>query len=44
MIEAFQNMAECMMNYMTDIEEVESDPLETHEMTITGILGVFIAT
>ena len=36
MIEAFQNMAECMMNYMTDIELVAADPEETHEMRISG--------
>lgn len=26
------------MNYMTDLNEVEADPAETHEMTVTGTL------
>lgn len=36
MVDAFQNMGECLMNYMTDIQMVETDSLETHEMKIKG--------
>jgi len=38
MKEAFQNMAPCMMNYMTDLTLVEVDPEETLTLTIEGIL------
>eukprot|EP01039_Chlorochromonas_danica_P006046 gene6046-6659_t len=36
MIEAFENMAECMLNYMTDINLIALDPEETQEMTVSG--------
>jgi SHS2 domain-containing protein len=35
-VEAFENMAECMMNYMTDIQLVNADPEETHDIRISG--------
>ena len=34
--EAFQNMAECMTNYMTDINLVDIDEEETHELKVSG--------
>lgn len=36
MVDAFQNMAECMLNYMTDINLIQIDPSETVQITVTG--------
>jgi SHS2 domain-containing protein len=36
MKEAFEKMAECMMNYMTDLSLIEIDPLESREMIVKG--------
>lgn len=36
MVQAFQNMAECMLNYMTDIKLIHEDPEETITMTVSG--------
>lgn len=33
---AFENMAECMTNYMTDIDLIDIDPQETLKITVTG--------
>lgn len=38
MKEAFEHMAECLMNYMTDIKIVEVDPQETQTIKVQGIL------
>ncbi len=34
--QAFENMAECMLNYMTDINLIKIDPEESQEMTVIG--------
>eukprot|EP01038_Epipyxis_sp_PR26KG_P010488 gene10488-14095_t len=34
--EAFENMAPCMLNYMTDISNITSDPEESLELTVCG--------
>jgi SHS2 domain-containing protein len=36
LIEAFEHMATCLMNYMTDLELVEIDPIETVIITVQG--------
>jgi hypothetical protein len=36
MTAAFENMAPCMFNYMTDLVKVEEDPEETVEMKVEG--------
>ncbi len=36
MVAAFQNMAECMLNYMTDIKLIQEDPEERTTMKVTG--------
>jgi SHS2 domain-containing protein len=33
---AFENMAQCMVNYMTDISLVHEDPREQLTMTVAG--------
>lgn len=38
MTAAFENMAPCMFNYMTDLGKVEEDPEETVEMKVEGKL------
>ena len=40
MKEAFQNMAPCMLNYMTDVTLIPIDPEETVVMNVTGKLTV----
>jgi SHS2 domain-containing protein len=36
LLEAFQNMAPCMLNYMTDINNVKIDPEESLEIIVQG--------
>jgi SHS2 domain-containing protein len=35
-VDAFQNMAECMLNYMTDIKLIQEDPEESVSMKVSG--------
>lgn len=36
LVEAFENMAPCMLNYQTDIALIQLDPSETQTMTVAG--------
>lgn len=36
MTEAFEHMAECLLNYQTDINLISLDPEETQVMTVSG--------
>ena len=42
LVEAFQNMAPCMLNYMTDITKVREDPDETINIRISGYIHIYI--
>lgn len=44
MKDAFQNMAPCMMNYMTDLTLVNIDPDEPTDITIEGTVIVHHST
>ena len=35
-VAAFENMAECMINYMTDIHLIDIDPEETQHIVVSG--------
>ncbi len=36
MKDAFEHMATCMLNYMTDIKLIEEDPEESIQITVSG--------
>jgi SHS2 domain-containing protein len=35
-VDAFQNMAECMLNYMTDIKLIQEVPALSEKMTVSA--------
>ncbi len=37
---AFENMAPCMFNYMTDLAKVQEDPEEVFELKIEGVCAL----